>query len=274
MGGSQVNAGNYIKPPDSTLPMAMLANSASIGRQQLASQNELLKMVTGMPVESWTPDIFGNQGALTQAGQIAAINAFRSKQLEQQSNPAAAQAREAIQQSVAQDTSPDYWQKQMNEWARTKGLESYLGSGLKDSTIGKSGFFDQATAQGQAFRNANIARAQSVIGNAPVAGIDPAQAIAAEQAAQAQNYQQRQGLRQAGVAGAQANQQSTTDWINQLMGQTSQAVNANQQEWQNYQQAMLTGATNNAASQNSMTGAYIGAGGAAVGMLGAAAIIA
>jgi hypothetical protein len=173
---------------------------------------------------------------------------------------------------TANQQNPFSWQNELAQWTKTAGLQNYLGTGLQDSTIGKSGFFDQATAQAQALRAQNLAQVAQAIGQAPVAGIDPAQAVAAQQAQQAQALQQRQAARMGGYQTAQQNLQSTTDWINQMMGSTAQAVNKQQQEWQNYQQAMMQAAAQNQASQNALLGAGIGAlgtiGGAAIGSLG------
>jgi hypothetical protein len=170
--------------------------------------------------------------------------------------------------------NPFSWQNELQQWTKTGGLQNYLGTGLQDSTIGKSGFYDQATAQAQALRAQNLAQVAQAIGNAPTAGIDPAQAIAAQQAQQAQALQQRNAVRQGGYKAAQGNLQSTNDWINQMMGSASQAVNKQQQEWQNYQQALMQAAAQNQSSKNAMLGAGIGAlgtiGGAAIGSLGGA----
>jgi hypothetical protein len=70
-------------------------------------------------------------------------------------------------------------------------------------------------------------------------------------------------------AGAGANQQGTMDWINQMMGSSSQAVNAHNQNWQNYQQAMIQGAANKDAAM----GSYIGSGVGAAATIGAASIL-
>jgi hypothetical protein len=177
---------------------------------------------------------------------------------------------------TANQQNPFSWQNELADWTKTSGLQNYLNTGLQDSTIGQSGFFDQATAQAQALRAQNLAQVAQAIGQAPVAGIDPAQAIAAQQAQQAQALQQRQAARQGGYQTAQQNMQSTTDWINkmmsegsqinnQMLGSVSQAVNKQQQEWQNYQQAMMQAAAQNQASQNALIGAGIGAAGTIAG---------
>jgi len=277
MGGSNQQPSYQIPEPTSGLQMAELGNLSSAGNQSLANRNALLLQGARIPLQPFTPDLFGGGGAATQAGMISAIDAFRNKQLEQQQNAPAAAAREGLMEAAQQDVSPDYWNKQMAQYAKTTGLQNQLASGLGDSTIGKSALFDQATAQGQAFRNANLAQAQQLIGNAPTGGyIDPSSAISAQQAAQAQNAQARGNLVGGVLQGAQANQQSATDWINQLMGASSQAISANQANWQNYQQAMMNQAAQNQASQNAMTGMGLGslgglggsAGGSMLGGLG------
>lgn len=178
--------------------------------------------------------------------------------------------------------SPFSWQDELNEWTKTSGLQNYLATGLQDSTVGKSGFFDEATRQGQAMQAQNIAELQQAIGQAPMAGIDPAQAVAAQQSAAAQALQQREAARQGGFQSARGNLQSTTDWINkmmnagsqinnQILGSVSQSVNKQQEEWRNYQNAMMQAAAQNQANQNALLGAGIGAvgtiGGAAIGSL-------
>jgi hypothetical protein len=146
----------------------------------------------------------------------------------------------------------------MAQYSKTAGLQSQLASGLGDSTIGKSALYDQATAQGQAFRNANLGAAKGIIGNTPTGGyIDPASAISAQQAAQARNAQSRGKLVGSVLQGAQANQQSTTDAINQMMGSTSQGINAWQQNWQNNDQMNMNKSAQNAAGANAGTGALI-----------------
>jgi hypothetical protein len=269
MGGSQ-QPSYQIPAPNSTLQMAELGNLSSAGNQSLANRNALLLQGAKIPIQPFTPDLFGGGGAATQAGMISAIDAFKNKQLEQQQNAPAAAAREQLMQAAQEDVSPDYWNKQMANYAKTTGLQSQLASGLGDSTIGKSALYDKATAQGQVFRNANLGQAQQIIGNAPTGGyIDPASAISAQQAAQAQNAQGRSNLIGGVYQGAQANQQSATDWINQMMGASSQAISANQANWQNYQQAMMNQAAQSQASNNMMSGLGIGAlGGLGGSMLG------
>jgi hypothetical protein len=162
-------------------------------------------------------------------------------------------------------SNPNYWQNQLNEWSRTKGLQDYINSGLQDSTIGKSGYFDEATAQGQALRQQALARAAQVIGQAPTSGLNPS--FGGEELNKARILQNRQGAAniQSAVQGAQGNAQSTLDWINQMMGSQSQMLNANQQNWQNYRQAMYNDAVNQAASNNAASSALFGSAGGILG---------
>ena len=273
MGGTRTyNPADYIKQPDPTLQMELLKQYNQIGGEALKDRYALLEKQASMPIEQWTPDLFSPQGALTKAGMIAATNALRSKQLEQEVNPAAAKAREQLMQRASDITSPDYWQSQMGQWARSRGLADALRSGTGASSFGQSAFADKAALQGQQFDLANMQAAQNIIGQAPTAGIDPGQAIGQLQAAEAKAVQDRTAYRNAIGAGAAAAQQSTMDWLNNMMGSTSKMVSANDQNWQNYQQAMLQGAANNAASQNAMTGSMYGAGIGAAGLIAAVAI--
>jgi hypothetical protein len=109
---------------------------------------------------------------------------------------------------------------------------------------------------------------------APVGGLDPASIIQAEMAAKNQNLQAMQQYQQNVLASGQRLQQSTSDWINQNLGELQQANNVAQQNKQNYEQAMYQNAVQNAASGNAQQGQMIGAGGAIAGAaLGAAIII-
>ena len=274
MGGK---TSSYSPPkPDATsaVTMQLLGNQGTAGTAALKDYNQLLLTGAQIPLQPFTPNLFGGAGAGEQANMISSVDAYKNKQLEQQQNPNAAAAREALSQAAQQDISPDFWNKQMAQYAKTTGLQNQLASGLGDSTVARSGLYDQATAQGQAFRNANLGQAQQLIGNAPTGGyIDPSSALSAQSAAQAQNAQARGNLIGGVLQGAQANQQSTTDWINQMMGSTSGAINANNQNWQNYAQMNMNQSAQNAASQNAQTGSMLQTGGEVAGMAAMAVAI-
>ena len=273
MGGP--NPADFISRPDFSVPAAELAMQSELGRRALESRQKLFGYAVNQPIETWTPDIFGDQGMQTQAAQIAAINAFKNKELEKQINPEVAAVREQLPKMIAEDLKPGSWQKQMDDWAKRTGLIQMLGSGLQDSTVGKSALFDRATQEGLQFRRAQEqAAAQLLAANQqPVAGLDPQSVLNMQNAANANALQQRTAFKDAMLKYAGGEQQSTTDWVNQMMGSTNQAIEANRKDWQNYQQAMLQGAQAQANSRNALIGAGIGAlgtigGGALAGPMG------
>lgn len=265
--GSTPNAASYISRPDPTMEIMQLQTQRALGQQQLENQNRLLGFAANMPMETWTPDIWGQDGVAAQTAQIAAINQFKNKQLEQQTNPALAKLRAELPGKMEEELSGNSWEKQMKEWAKTTGLERYLGSGLGDSTIGRSALFDDASREGAAIRQAKLDRAAAYLAGNPMvdAGVNAGSAIGAQQAAQIQGLQQRTGFRDAMLGRTQGAAQSTTDWINQVMASTNQAVESNKRDWQNYQQAMYNSAKDRAAARNAMISAGIGAVGGIAG---------
>lgn len=256
-------------PPDPTLGIAQIKMQMGAGQAALENQNRLLKYASELPVEAWTEDIWGKDGTQAKAEQIAALNSFKSAQLEAQNNPAAAEMRKQLPKMLQEDTSPGAWEKHMQEWGKRQGLMKMLGTGLQDSTVGKSGYFDAATAEGQAFRrNQQAAMGAYLAQNAaPQVGLDPASILGTEQAVRAAGMQQRAEMPKNMLNMASGNAQSTTDWINQIMASNSQFINAHQAAQQNQQQALMDANAQNNASKNAMTGAMIGAGGAVAGGL-------
>ena len=233
----------------------------------MAQQNRLLGFAAQMPLEAWTPDIWGQEGMSTKAAQIAAINAYKSRDLEQKLNPQLAQLRQMLPGMIQEDVVGSNWQKQMDQWSKRQGLVGLLGSGQQDSTIGKSALFDAATMEGQALRRAQLQNASQLLGSnpAPSVGLDVGSTLGAEQSARAQGMQQRAGFRDALMGRTQGAAQSTTDWINQMMSSTNSAAEAYKKDWQNYQQSMFQGARQNADANNALVGAGIGAAGSVAG---------
>lgn len=270
MGASTVDPSAFISRPDPALSVAQLRMQSDLGRQQIEQQQRLLGYAASMPLESWSPDIWGQSGMNTKAAQIAAINDFQSRKLEEQNNPALAKLRQTLPEQIAEDLSGSGWQKQMEEWARTKGIAQYLGSGLQDSTIGRSALFDQSTMEGMALKRANQQAAAQLLAANPQqqVGLDTGSILGAEQQAQSAGMQQRAGFRDALLGRTQGAAQGTSDWINQMMASANNAAEQYKKDWQNYQQAMLQGAQKAADSSNAMKSAYIGA----VGQIGGAAL--
>jgi hypothetical protein len=108
--------------PDQTVDMALLGMQQQAGIDALARQNALDVMRSSQPIETQQIDIYGPQGALNQMGQIAAVNAYKSKELEKMSNPYAAAAREELQKQQVAPLAPNYWQNQMQQWGKSVGL--------------------------------------------------------------------------------------------------------------------------------------------------------
>lgn len=253
--------------PDPTLQIMQLQTQRDIGRQQLDNQNRLLGFAANMPMETWTPDTWGQDGMAAQSAQIAAINQFRNKQLEQQTNPALAKLRAELPGKMEEELSGNSWEKQMKDWANKAGISQYIGSGLGDSTINRSALFDAATLEGNAIRQEKLRQAAAYLAANPMvdAGINAGSAMGAQQAAQIQGMQQRAGFRDTMLGRTQGAAQSTTDWLNQVMSSTNQAVASNDAKWDRYQQGMYNAAKDKAAAKNAMISTAIGAVGGIAG---------
>jgi hypothetical protein len=267
MGASTVDPSAFISRPDPQLSVAQLEMQSALGRQQLEQQQRLLGYAAQMPMESWSPDIWGQSGMNTKAAQIAAINDFQTRKLEEQNSPELAKLRQMLPGQIAEDLNGSGWQKQMEEWARTKGISQYLGSGLQDSTIGRSALFDQSTIEGMAMKRANQqAAAQLLAANPEVnVGLDTGSILGAEQQAAASGMQQRTGFRDALLGRTEGAAQGASDWINTMIASANNAAENYKKEWKDYSNAMLEGAQKAADSKNAMTSAYIGAAGSVLG---------
>jgi hypothetical protein len=136
--------------------MALQRQATGAGINQ---QNALMNLAAGMPMEQNAPNIFGAGGANEQAQQIPAINTAQSRKLEQQMSPETAAIRAQLPKMIKEDIQPGEWQKRMDDWSKHQGLVQSIGSGLGDSTVGKSAFYDRATAEGAALRNAQEGKA-------------------------------------------------------------------------------------------------------------------
>jgi hypothetical protein len=109
-------------PNSQPVDIAMLGMQQKAGQDALARQNAMDVAMSSRPMEVRVPDIYGPQGALNQMGQLAAVNAYKSKELEKMTNPAGAASREEIQKQAAAGLSPSYWQNTMQQWGKGVGL--------------------------------------------------------------------------------------------------------------------------------------------------------
>ena len=109
-------------PNSQAVDIALLGMQQQAGMNALKRQNDLDIMRSSQPLETQQIDIYGPQGALNQIGQVAAVNAYKSKQLEKLTNPYAASAREELQKQQAAPIAPNYWQNQMQQWGKSVGF--------------------------------------------------------------------------------------------------------------------------------------------------------
>ena len=262
MGGETPDYASYMYRPNYEVMSKQMALQREATGQNIANQNALLNFAAGMPMEQNAPNIWGANGANIQAQEIPAINTAQSRRLEQQFSPETAAVRAQLPKMIQEDIQPGEWQKRMNEWAKGKGLAQSLGSGLGDSTIGRSAFFDRATAEGAALRNQQQAKAAQLLGAnpAPVAGIDTANILGAQNASNLSAMQQRNQRRNASIGAAGASNQNMMDWVNQMMNSNSQSINAFNQGEQQYRQGLMKAASDAANSSNAATGSYVAAG--------------
>jgi len=274
MGGSQVNAGNYIKRPTMEMEGMLLGQKNQLGLLAIKNQAELLRLATNIKPQMQE---FSPMQTSQEAAELGMANLNRSRQNEELASPETAAMRREAPARLKAVTSQDSWKKQMEEWAKTKGLTSMAKSGIDmDSTVGRSALFDMATQAGRDFELGNLAAQQGYLSAnpAPTGGIDPGALMAGKQGAELSNME-TMGQWQAGLLGAaQGIGASAADFGNTGISDLLSLSQANRQNQQQYQQMLYQSAAANAAGQNSLTGSYIGAGGALAGAgIGAAIII-
>lgn len=283
MGGSKsVNPGQYITRPDNTIAaMTLQAQLAADNlnyklallnfEQQSKGQERGLRLAAQL-----RPNLQSFNAAKTseEAGELGMANLQRSREFEKLSDPDAAKMRREMSKKVAEATSADALQKYMNEWAKTKGIGSILqgGDGMygvsPDSTFARSAIFDKATQAAREFNLANLAAQQSYLSQnaAPVGGLDPGSLMEAKRATEGANLANLTGWQQNIINAARGMQVQQPAFLPTQGYQSILSLDqANKQNLQNYQNMMYQGAAANAAGQNQMTGAYIGAGGAIIG---------
>lgn len=271
MGGSTSSTPKMPKPDDTSM-YALLAAKQASGGQYLQGQGELIKAYAQLPPKTQT---FDAGRTSKEAAEFGLENITRSRELEALTDPEAARMRSQMGGKVAELSDISAIQRSMDDLAKKQGLTSGYTTGL-GGTIGRSAIYDAGTEAGRQARLRNLALQQGYLAQtpAPIGGLDPATAIQAEMAAKAANLQAMQQYQQNVLASGQRLQQSTSDFINQNLGELAKVNQVSQQNKQNYEEAMYQNAVQNAASQNAMTGQMIGAGGAVAGAaLGAAIII-
>lgn len=270
MGGSS----STVKIPEADdkwmLPLAMAKQQA--GGVALQARADLLKAQSQMPPAMQT---FDSGNVSKQAAEFGLGGELKSREIEALTDPAAARMRQGLGEQVAEITDRKAVQKSMDEYANKIGIKSGYGTGLGAGTIGRSALFDATSEAGRQFALRNLQLQQGYLAQtpAPIGGLDPAAMIEAEMAAKAQNLGAIQRFQQGVMAGGQGLQQSTSDWINQNLGELQQINQVQQQNKRQREEAMYQNAVQNAASQNALQGQMIGTGGAIAGAAIGAAII-
>lgn len=252
--------------------LALIGAKSAIGGQYLQNQTDLLKMASQMPPPMQT---FDTAKVSKQAAELGVENIIRSRELERLTDPDAARMRSEMGSRVAELSNMEAVQRGANEWAKKQGLMSGYGTGIGAGTIGRAAMFDTSTEAGRQARLRALALQQGYLAQtpAPVGGLDPATAIEAEMAAKAANLQAMQQFQQNVITGGQRLQQSTSDFINQNLGELVQANQTAAQNKRAYEEAMYKAALKKAEGENQMRGQMIGAGGAVAGAALGAAIM-
>ncbi len=271
MGGAKANTSGIKRPEDAPM-YQIIAAKQGVGQQYLQNQAQLLQMYSQMPPAT---QAFDSGQVSKEASELGIENTIRSREFERLTDPSASRMRGEMGSRVAELTSMEATQRSMDELAKKQGLTSGYSSGAA-GTIRASGMYDAGTEAGRQARLRNLALQQGYLAQtpAPIGGLDPATAIEAEMAAKAANLQAMQQFQQNVITGGQRLQQSTSDFINQNLGELSQANQTAAQNKRAYEEALYKAAVQTAASQNAMSGQMIGAGGAVAGAaLGAAIMI-
>lgn len=271
MGGSTYTPEIQQPRPDLNMKIASDANKGMY--EGLASHGRLFEMATQLkPIYQE----FDPSAVSKQAFEEGIKNSNRARQFEESIDPATARMRAGMGETIEKLTSPESWQDKIGQWARTKGLERMMGTGIDlGSTIGKSAMFDQSTAQGRQIALDDLVLRQKYLDSTQMqGGIDPGALVAGQQAAKAQNLQSLQDWQRGVLSGAQGLGQTAQDAINRSVGNIQSAHTANVADTQNYNNMVNEVKAKNAQSKNSAMGSWITAGGAVGGAaLGAAIIV-
>lgn len=272
MGGANVDV-SKIPQVDTSANYQILSGKQRIGGQYLQGAGDVLIAQAKTPPQM---QAFDASKVSQEAAEFGVQNELKSREIRRLIDPSAARMQDEIGSRVAHLTDIQATKEGMDEWAKKQGLFYGYDTGLSAGTIGRSAVYDAATQAGRdrMLRNLQIQQGYLAQTPAPIGGLDPATAIQAEMAAKAANLEAMQRFQQNVFAGGQKLQQSTSDFINQNLGELQQVNQIQQQNKQQREQMIYEAAVNDAARKNNLTGAYIGAGGAVAGAaLGAAIMI-
>ena len=273
MGGSQPNASNYAVNPlmayqmQGNLLQSQMQNQAG----QFQNYTELLKMASKMPPQMQD---FNAMQTSKEAGELGMANLGRSRQYEELTNPQAAAIRQGMGQRVSDLTSDKYNQDWANQLFK-RGIIEGQQTGLAGGSLGANAFADQSLEQKRQrdLQNLQIQQQYLQQNPAPSGGLAPGQLISGEMAAKAANMNAQNNWMRSIYGGAQNLLGTMSGMQNQGYQNMLGLQQSGLEGLQNYGNMEYESAANSAASQNALLGAGIGAGGAALGTIGAAVII-
>jgi hypothetical protein len=288
MGGSapapvQYNTANMMPQPNPQSTFDILAASTKLGGGALDTQAKNIALAAKTPPRmlEYNPTEISQQ-----AYEFGLGNIQRSREGEQLTDPFAAEMRMGLSQQIAEATDPNKLEDFLSRFARERGITSIASTGIDpSSTIGRSALFDKTAEAGRNMMFDNLAKRQAFLQAtpAPMGGIDPGAAVAAQQATRDANTGTMNAFQQQNLQNAFGMGQSYSDFVNKMMGETLSANQAEQANLRSYQEQLINNLLGNANSTNTanaaesqggqaMTGALAGAGIGAIGLVAAAMI--
>jgi hypothetical protein len=289
MGGSApapttVDVSRLQPPPNPQPTYDFLAASSKLAQGGLDLTRSNVELASKMPPRMLE---YNPTEVSQQAYEFGLGNIQRSREGEQLTDPFAAEMRMGLSQQVAEATDPNNLEDFLSRFARERGITSIASTGIDpSSTIGRSALFDKTAEAGRNMMFDNLAKRQAFLQAtpAPMGGIDPGAAVAAQQATRDANTGTMNAFQQQNLQNAFGMGQSYSDYVNKMMGETLSANQSEQANLRSYQEQLInnllgnansTNAANAAASagQQAQTGQLIAGGGAALGVAAAAAIM-
>jgi hypothetical protein len=289
MGGSApapttVDVSRLQPPPNPQPTYDFLAASSKLAQGGLDLTRSNVELASKMPPRMLE---YNPTEVSQQAYEFGLGNIQRSREGEQLTDPFAAEMRMGLSQQVSEATDPNNLEDFLSRFARERGITSIASTGIDpSSTIGRSALFDKTAEAGRNMMFDNLAKRQAFLQAtpAPMGGIDPGAAVAAQQATRDANTGTMNAFQQQNLQNAFGMGQSYSDYVNKMMGETLSANQSEQANLRNYQEQLInnllgnansTNAANAAASagQQAQTGQLIAGGGAALGVAAAAAIM-
>lgn len=261
MGGAKtVDPSKYISKRDPSRDVAIAMMMQQAQQQQMQNQADMLKQYSSTAVQQQDYDA---SQISRRAAELGMQNILRQRELDRLTSPEAAAMRLAQSKEMEQLTSPETSQAYMREYMRTQGLPSQYETGLGDSTIGRAAMYDRALQAKKAFEESLALQQQAYLARTaePVGGISPEASIAAQQAVDAQNLAAREAYKQNMFSSLGGFNQAGAIAAAQQYANLAGLQNTAQQSQRAYNQMLLGGAQQNAASQNAINAAYISAAG-------------